>query len=500
MSAKMGRLKELLGEVSDLGKAASVLSWDQQVNMPPMGGEGRGQQLATLSKIIQEKFTSDEVGKLLEELKAEFNGASAAEDDVAMIRVAARDYDKAKRVPPEFVAEQALAATKGFEAWREARAKSDFSIFLPYLEKNIELVRKYVSFFPPADHPYDVLLDDYEPGMKTADVKATFDGLRPKQVKLIKAISARKQVKDDFLHTKYNEQKLVDFGVNAITKFGYDWNRGRQDKAPHPFETAFNVNDVRITTRFEKENPMATLFGTMHEAGHAMYEQGIDPKYERTSLAGGTSLAIHESQSRMWENLVGRSLPFWEHFFPTLKKTFPSQLAGVSLKTFYKAINKVQPSLIRVNADEATYNLHIMLRLELEIAMVEESIALKDLPEIWNTRMQEYLGITPPNDAQGVLQDVHWSYGSVGYFSTYALGNLVSAQLWERINKDIRNLDDQIRKGEFSELLDWLRENIHQFGHKYDPQDLVQKVTGSKITPEPYVRYLTKKYTEIYGL
>ena len=500
MSEKLNRLKELLGEVSDLGKAAAVLGWDQQVNMPPMGGEGRGQQLATLSKIIQEKFIADEVGKLLDDLKGELNGADPSNDDAAMLRVAARNYDKARRVPPEFVAEQAVASSRAFEAWREARGKSDFSIFLPHLEKNIELVRKYILFFPPADHPYDILLDDYEPGMQTADVKQIFDGLRPKQVKLIKAIASSKQVKDDFLHAKYNEQKLIDFGENVITRFGYDWSRGRQDKAPHPFETSFNVNDVRITTRFEKENPMATLFGTMHEAGHAMYEQGIDPKYERTSLSGGTSLAIHESQSRMWENLVGRSLPFWEHFFPSLKKIFPSQLDGVSLKTFYKAINKVEPSLIRVNADEATYNLHIMLRLELEIAMVEESIALKDLPEIWNAKMQEYLGITPPNDAKGVLQDVHWSYGSVGYFSTYALGNLVSAQLWEKINKDIRNLDDQIRKGEFSELLGWLRKNIHQYGHKYDPQDLVQKATGSKITPEPYVRYLTKKYTEVYGL
>jgi len=500
MSEKLTHLKELLGEVSDLGKAAAVLSWDQQVNMPPMGGEGRGQQLATLSKIIQEKFTSDEVGKLLDDLKQEFDGADTENDDAAMIRVAARNYDKAKRVPPEFVAEQAIVSSKAFEAWREAKGKSDFSIFLPHLEKNLDLVRKYVEFFPPADHPYDTLLDDYEPGMKTAEVKEIFDGLRPKQVKLIKAIADSKQVKSDFLHKKYNDQKLWDFGVNVITCFGYDWNRGRQDKAPHPFETSFNVNDVRITTRFEKENPLSTLFSTLHESGHAMYEQGIDPKYERTSLSGGTSLAIHESQSRMWENLVGRSLPFWEHFFPTLKKTFPAQLDGVSLKTFYKAVNKVEPTLIRVNADEATYNLHIMLRLELEIAMVENSIILKDLPEIWNTKMQEYLGITPPNDAKGVLQDVHWSYGSVGYFSTYALGNLVSAQLWEKINKDIRNLDDQIRTGEFSELLGWLRTNIHQFGHKYDPQDLVQKITGSKITPEPYVRYLTKKYREVYRL
>lgn len=498
MSEKLSKLKELLGEVSDLNKAASVLSWDQQVNMPPGGSEGRGQQLATLGKIAQEKFTADEIGKLLDDLKQEY--ADGDSDDAAMIRVAARNYDKAIRVPAEFVAEQAIVSTKAFEAWVDARRKSDFSIFLPHLEKNVELVKKYVSFFPPADHPYDTLLDDYEPGMKTAEVEAIFDGLRPKQVKLIKAIAATKQVKDDFLHNKYNEKKLWDFGVNVITQYGYDWNRGRQDKAPHPFETSFNVNDVRITTRFEADNPMATLFSTFHESGHAMYEQGVNPAYERTPLANGTSLAVHESQSRMWENLVGRSLTFWEHFYPKLKKTFPSQLDGVSLKSFYKAINKVEPSFIRVNADEATYNLHIMLRLELEIGMVEGSIAIKDLPEIWNAKMQEYFGITPPNDAMGVLQDVHWSYGSIGYFSTYALGNLVSAQLWEKINKDIRDLDDQIRLGNFSELLGWLRTKVHVHGHKYDPQDLVHMVTGSKITPEPYVRYLTKKYNEIYGL
>ena len=500
MSEKLNRLKELLGEVSDLGKAASVLGWDQQVNMPVMGGEARGQQLATLSKIAQEKFTSDEVGRLIEDVKQELAGADPASDDAAMIRVAARNYDKSKRVPPAFVAEQAIVSAKAFEAWVHAKSRSDFSIFQPHLEKVVDLVRKYVSFFPPADHPYDTLLDDYEPGMKTADVQAIFDALRPKQVALIKAITASKQVKDDFLFKNYNENKLWNFGEEIITRFGYDWKRGRQDKAPHPFETSFSVNDVRITTRFEKDNPIAILFSTMHESGHAMYEQGVNPAYERTALAGGTSLAVHESQSRMWENLVGRSLPFWEHFFPALKKTFPSQLDGVSVKSFYKAVNKVEPSFIRVNADEATYNLHIMLRLELEIAMVEGKVAIKDLPALWDEKMREYLGVTPPNNAKGVLQDIHWSGGAIGYFSTYALGNLVSAQLWQKINKDIKDLDEQIRKGKFDALLGWLREKVHKHGHKYDPQDLVQKVTGSKITPEPYIRYLTDKYSEIYRL
>jgi carboxypeptidase Taq len=498
MSEKLEQLKEKLGEVADIGSAASVLSWDQQVNMPPGGHEARGQQLATLSKIAQEKFISDEVGRLIEDLTQELDGADT--DEAALVRVAARNYDKARRVPPSFIAEQAIVTSRAFEAWMEARAKSDFSIFQPHLEKVVELVHKYISFFPPADHPYDTLLDDYERGMKTADVKSIFDGLRPKQVELIQAITSARQVKDGFLFKKYNEKKLMDFGVDIITKFGYDWSRGRQDKAPHPFETTFSVNDVRITTRYEADNPLAMLFSSMHEAGHAMYEQGVNPAYERTPLFGGTSLAVHESQSRMWENLVGRSLPFWEYFYPALKKTFASQLDGVSLKSFYKAINRVEPSLIRVNADEATYNLHIMLRLELEIGMVEGTIAIQDLPEIWNTKMEEYLGIRPPDDAKGVLQDIHWSGGAIGYFSTYALGNLVSAQLWEKINKDLPDLNDQIRKGKFAALLDWLRKNIHQHGQKYEPQELVEMVTGSKISPKPYTRYLTKKYSEIYGL
>ena len=498
MSEKLNQLKEILGEVSDLNHAASVLSWDQQVNMPPGGGEARGQQLATLGKLSHEKSTSDKVGKLLDDLKQEFAGSDS--DDAALVRVAARNYDKTMRVPSEFVSEQAVVTTAAFEAWVEAKKKSDFSIFHPHLEKVFDLARKYVSFFPPSDHPYDVLLDDYEPGMKTADVQGIFDKLRPQQVKLIRNIKSAKQVKADFLHKKYAEKKVWDFSAAIASKFGYDFTRGRQDKAAHPFETSFSVNDVRITNRYAPDNPLATLFSGMHESGHAMYEQGVNPAYERTPLANGVSSAVHESQSRMWENLVGRSLPFWEHFFPELKKAFPTQLDGISAKTFYKAINKVEPTFIRVSADEATYNLHIMLRLELEIAMIEDKIAIKDLPEIWNTKMQEYLGITPPDDAHGVLQDIHWSAGLIGYFPTYALGNLVSAQLWEKINKDIRDLDQQIHKGKFDALLAWLRKNIHVHGHKYDPQDLVKKVAGSKIDPSAYVRYLTKKYSDIYGL
>jgi carboxypeptidase Taq len=498
MNDKLVRFKEIFAEAADLNAAAALLDWDQQVNMPAAGAEARGNQLGTLEKLSHQISTADEVGRLLEELGS--GAAGLSPDDEALVRVAKRDYDINTRVPPAYVAEWAMVTTRGQEAWVEARRKSDFSIFRPHLEKIMDMVHKYVSFFPPTDHPYDTLLDKFEPGMKTAEVQAIFNGLRPKQVELIRQIASTKQVKDSFLHKKYDEKKLLDFGVDIVTKYGYDWKRGRQDKAAHPFETSFSVNDVRITTRFEQGNPLATLFSTMHEAGHAMYEQGISPAYERTPLAGGVSSALHESQSRMWENLVGRSKPFLKYFYPRLKKLFPSQLGNVDLKTFYKGVNKVEPSFIRVNADEATYNLHIMLRLELEIAMIEGKVAIKDLPEIWNAKMKDYLGIVPPNDAQGILQDIHWSGGLIGYFPTYALGNLVSAQLWEKINRDIPDLEEQIGKGKFDALLGWLHENIHQHGRKYDPQVLVQKVTGSKITPEPYIRYLTDKYSEIYGL
>jgi carboxypeptidase Taq len=347
---------------------------------------------------------------------------------------------------------------------------------------------------------YDPLLDDYEPGLKTADVQAIFTVLRPQQVALIQEIGARPPLDDSFLHQPYDTQKQWDFGVEVITSFGYDWNRGRQDKSPHPFSTSFGLDDVRITTRVYPNYLNPALFGTMHEAGHAMYEQGVDRNLERTPLAHGASLGLHESQSRMWENLVGRSLPFWEHFYPRLQQTFPEQLGQVDLMTFFKGANRVQPSLIRVEADEATYNLHIMLRLELEIALLEGSLEVKDLPEAWNANMQAYLGITPPDDALGVLQDIHWSIGLIGYFSTYALGNLIAAQIWERINADIPDLAGQIRQGEFAPLLGWLRQNIHKHGSKFEPQELVQRVTGSKIDPAPYIRYLRSKFGQIYGL
>jgi carboxypeptidase Taq len=500
MSEKLEQLKTLLAEVADLNSVQALLGWDQQTYMPQGGGEARGNQLATVGKISHEKFTSDEIGKLLGDLEQEFDGADPDSDDVRLLGVTRHDYDQATRVPSEFVAEFAVVTSKAFEAWMEARSKSDFSIFQPHLEKVVELNQRYVTFFPPADHPYDVLLDQFERGMKTADVKAIFEALRPQQVELLQAIAGKQQVDDSFLNGEYDEQKMWNFSEAIATKFGYDWERGRQDKSAHPFTTSFSINDVRITTRFETDKPTNMLFSTMHETGHALYDLGSDQAYERSPLAGGTSLAVHESQSRMWENLVGRSLPFWEHFYPEFQKLFPAQVGNVDLQTFYKGINKVEPSLIRVNADEATYNMHIMVRLELEIGMVEGAMKVRDLPEIWNAKMDEYLGVVPPDNAKGVLQDIHWSGGALGYFSTYALGNLISAQLWEKIEADIPDLQEQFRRGEFGALLAWLREKIHIHGRKYEPQELVQRVTGSRINSDAYVRYLKQKFGDIYSL
>jgi carboxypeptidase Taq len=500
MEEKLKKLKSLLAEIANLKAADEILGWDQLVNMPGGAAEDRGEQIATLEKIIHAKATSDDIGKLLGELTADIKQLDPDSDDACLIRVAKRDYDKQTKVPAEFVTEMARVSTVAQSVWEKAKAQSNFELFRPYLEKLVELRRQYADFFKPWDHVYDPLLDDFEPGMKTSEVQVIFNTLRSRQVELIKEISQVKQVDRSFLFLDYPESGQLAFGEKVISKFGYDWNHGRQDKSAHPFTASFGLNDVRITTRFNTNYLPTAMFGTMHECGHALYELGIDKKFNRSPLADGASMAVHESQSRMWENLIGRSKPFWNHFFPILQEIFPTQLGNVDVKAFYKGVNAVEPSLIRVEADEATYNLHIMLRLELEIALMDGSLLAKDAPAAWNAKFKEYLGIVPPDDAKGILQDMHWSFGGFGYFPTYALGNLVSAQLWEKLNKDIPNLEEQVEKAQFTEILGWLRKNLHVYGAKFEPQELVKKVTGSEIIPEPYFRYLESKFKAIYNL
>ena len=500
MQEKLDQLKRILGVVADLNGATALLGWDQQTYMPPGGVENRGYQIGTLSSLSHSKFVSDEVGSLLEDLKPYAETLDSDSDDACLVEVTDREYQRAVKVPSEYVEEFSRVTVLAHGAWEEARANNDFPHFQPHLEKIVDLRRQYADFFAPYDHVYDPLLDDFEPGMKTAAVQKIFSELRPKQVELLQAIAEKDQVDDSFLHLHYDGDLQWQFGEEAITKYGYDWKHGRQDKAAHPFTTNFGLGDVRITTRVDEDFLNTALFGTLHEAGHAIYEQGVAKRLDRTPLGEGASLAVHESQSRMFENLLGRSYDFWIHFYPRLQELFPTQLGNVDLDTFYKGINKVEPSLIRVEADEATYNLHIMLRLELEIALMEGDLKVADLPTAWNDRMNDYLGVVPPDDADGVLQDVHWSSGILGYFPTYSLGNLVSNQLWEKINQDIPGLSKQIQAGNFSELLAWLREHVHQHGSKFKPQDLVKRVVGKGISPEPYLEYLNEKFGAIYKL
>ena len=500
MEEKLDELKAILAEVSDLGHAAAIASWDQQVFMPLGGAESRGNVMATLSRLSHETFTSDRVGKLLDELKSYGESLESDSNDARLLKVTLRDFEKAVKVPTAMVSEKAQLTTLGNQAWDEARSKSEFSIFEDHLEKFIDWVQRYAELFKPYDHIYDPLLDDYEPGMKTAEVQEIFDGIRPQLVELIAAIASQPEVDNSFLYQHFDESKQMAFGESVFTQFGYDLDRGRQDKSTHPFSTTFGYGDHRITVRVDEHYFNSYLFAALHEAGHALYEQGVAKDLYRTPLYAGTSLAVHESQSRLWENLVGRSRPFWAHFFPKLQELFPSQLTNVSLEDFYKGINKVVPSFIRVEADEATYNLHVMLRMEIEISLLERKLKVKDLPDVWNTTFKDYLGITPPDDALGVLQDIHWSFGLFGYFPTYSLGNLVSAQLWEVINADIPDLPVQIGKGEFSSLLSWLNEKIHVHGSKFEPQELIEQVTGSKIDGTAYINYLQTKFGEIYGL
>ncbi len=491
------QFSSLFAEVADLRRAAELIEWDERVCMPRGGASTHGEMQATLRRLAHEAFTRQEMGKAIDTL---VRASDPATDEGRLAAVAARDYEKATRVPPTFVAQHAHTVSAAQHAWEHARAANDFNAFAPHLERVLDLKRQYVGFFPPSEHPYDVLLDDCEPGMTTADVKALFGRLRPRQVTLLKAIAARPAIDDACLSGAYTEADMLAFAVEVAGSFGFDWDRGRQDKSVHPFATGIGSDDVRITTRWVEHIPFGLLFGTMHETGHALYEQGVARAHHRTPLEGGTSLGVHESQSRLWENVVGRSRGFWTHFFPSLQARFQAQLRGVSVDQFYKGINKVQPSLIRVEADEATYNLHIMLRVELEIALIEGHLSVQDLPAAWSSRMSEYLGIEPPTDAVGVLQDVHWSAGLFGYFSTYTLGNVIAAQLWERFGIVNPERDAEVARGEFAPLLSWLRKELHQHGRAFQAQDLVERITGRRIDPEPYLGYLEQKYGALYDL
>jgi carboxypeptidase Taq len=494
------QLKARLVEIGHIGKAAAVLGWDQQCYMPPGGARERAEQLAVLGKITHERFVADETRRLLEGAEAEVADRDPESDEAALARVVRRDFDKSVKIPAELVAEMAKTTALAHEVWVKAREDSDYKAFAPSLEKILDLNRQVAEHLGYEDQMYDALLDQYEPGMKTRDVGRVFAELKPGLVRLVRDIAARPPIDDSVLRRPYDEAKQLAFGEYVIRKMGFDFTRGRQDRAVHPFCTAFGKDDVRITTRFDKNWLPSALMGTIHEAGHALYEQGFDPKDDDTPLADAASLGVHESQSRLWENLIGRSRGFWDVFFPDLRRQFPEALADVDVETFYRAINKVEPSLIRVEADEVTYNLHIMLRFEMELALLDGSLPVADAPEAWNAKMREYLGITPPSDAEGVLQDVHWSGGSFGYFPTYSLGTLLSAQLYDKAVADAPSIPDDLARGEFGSLLAWLRAHVHKPGRRHLPAELIERACGEPAQSRSYLNYLNAKFRALYAL
>ncbi len=501
MNTKLEQLKARLAEYTNLDRAKSVLSWDQQTFMPRGGAHERARQIATVSKIAHEILTSEETGDLLAAAEDEVAGLDYDSDDAALVRMARCDYDQKTRLPTALVAEFAQVTAEAHNVWEEARAKNDYPTFAHWLERIVKLSLQQAECLGYKDCPYDALLDQYEPGMKTAEVRAIFDALKAELVPLVQQVLAHgDRVDDSALYQDYDVERQWRFGEEVIRDFGYDFARGRQDRSAHPFTTSFSIDDVRITTRFDPKWLSPALFATLHEAGHAMYDQGLDAALEGNILADGASLGVHESQSRLWENIVGRSRGFWAHYYPRLQAAFPKQLGRVDLETFYRAVNKVSPSLIRVEADELTYNLHIMLRFELENALLDGDLKVADAPAAWNEKMHELLGIRPPDDAQGILQDVHWASGYIGYFPTYSLGNLLSAQLYAKAVADIPDIPDQIARGEFGALLGWMREHVHRHGRKYMPAELVRRATGEPMNARAYMAYLRAKYGEIYGL
>jgi carboxypeptidase Taq len=499
-NGKLDQLKEILAEVSDLTHAAMLLEWDQETYMPPGGVQSRADQLSTLLRLSHVRFTSDEVGRLVDSLEGKVDGEFDS-DDASLLRVTRRDYDEARKIAPDLVSEIARAGSTARPVWEAARREENFDLFAPYLEKNVELNRRIADALGYEDRPYDALLNRTEPGMKTSELEAIFAELKQAIVPLVAEIGKHAGAVDDtILHRGFDPDLQVSYALEVVKRLGYDLERGRQDISTHPFSSGFGPDDVRITTRVSRDFFNECLFGSIHESGHAMYEQGMGREIARTPLFGGASPGVHESQSRLWENLVGRSRAFWRHFYPSLQAVFHETLQGVDEESFYRAVNRSYPSLIRVEADEVTYNLHVLLRFELENEMLEGKLKVNDLPEAWNSRVKSYLGIDVPNDREGALQDIHWSFVSFGIFPGYTIGNLIGAQLMEKVRRDIPDLDAQVERGEFGALLGWLRKHVHRHGRKFTPNELMERATGKPLTAKPWISYVQKKFGALYGL
>ena len=502
---KFTELLKRVQQVSDVTGAASVLGWDQRTLMPAKGAAVRGERMATLAGLAHRLFVNDEVGSLID--AAESHAMSQPEDsyDASLWRIVKRNYDKMKIIPPELAEDLQRAGNAGYQAWHESRAASDYSRFVDALERNIDLNRQVIELrkavITDAEDDYDLLLDDYEPGMKTAEIARVFDRLKDATKPLVERVAGyQAEDRESLMHGTFpaETQEMLVRGV--AKQLGFTDDAWRLDVTAHPFASSMATSDIRITTKYEEDFLNPAFFGTMHEFGHGLYERQVSPELERTPLARGASMMWHESQSRMWENLVGRGRPFWTWAAPKVKDAFPDQFGSASADDLHRAVNAMGPSLIRIEADELTYNFHIILRFELERDLFSGAVSTKDLPEAWNAKIKEYLGLDVPNDANGVLQDVHWGSGSFGYFPTYALGNVLGAMLWERITKENPGLENEFEQGEFGTLRTWLGENIHVHGSKFLPMDLLEKTLGVReIDAEPLITYLTNKVDSLYA-
>ncbi len=494
-------LRRRLLEISDLYGAGAVLGWDQATYMPKGGASARGRQGATLSRLAHEKSVDPALGRMLDDLAAYGESLPYESDDASLIRVARRDFEKSVKVPSHYVERASAAGSASYDAWTRARPANDFAAMVPYLENTVALAREYAGYFAPYRHVADPLIDGADEGMTTASVRALFAQLRRELVPIVHAITEQPIADDSCLHGTFAEPAQLDFGLAVVTRLGYDTDRGRIDKTHHPFSTRFASGDVRITTRVDERDIGQALFSTIHESGHAMYEQGVSAALDGTPLGSGASAGVHESQSRLWENVVGRGRAFWQHFYPLLRQTFPGALDGVALDTFYRAINKVSRSLIRTDADEVTYNLHVMLRFDLEIELLEGRLRVKDLPEAWRDRMKADLGVAPVDDRDGCLQDVHWYGGSLGGgFQGYTIGNILSAQFHAAAVAAHPDIPEAIAAGDFGMLHGWLVEHVHRHGRKFKPAELVERATGAAMSIGPYLAYLRGKYGELYRL
>ena len=493
------RFQRMVGILDDLSRISSVLGWDQNTYMPEGGAAGRGQQLATLSALMHERLVDPALVDVVAQLEAA--GLEPGSPEAAMVRQARRVIDRAVKLPASLVEALALTVARARTVWARAREDDDFASFAPELARVLELKREVAHAIGFERHVYDALLDEYEPDTTVDDLRRVFDPLRRDVVALLAEIrDAGVTVSDDVLRQEFDEAAQERFAVDTVRAFGYDFARGRLDRTVHPFAISLGPGDVRITTRYKRHYLATALFGTLHESGHAMYEQGFDPAYARTPLAEAASFGFHESQSRLWENLVGRGSAFWEWAYPRLQQHFPAALGGVPPAAFYAAVNRVEPSLVRVEADEVTYNLHILIRFELELALLEGSLSVTDLPLAWNDRYRDDLGVTPPDDALGCLQDIHWSAGMFGYFPTYTLGNLMSVQLYDAATAATPSLEDDIRSGRFERLAAWLHEHVHRHGARYQPSELMRRATGRELDAGPFVAYLRRKFGAIYRL